>query len=218
MLPLTEKATVLSPDLRDRVSDVPPQPSFDAQALTSAGMVLVLTLLTGLLYPLVFTAGASLVFPHQAGGSLIVRDGKVLGSELIGQAFDEPRYFWSRLSATGPFPYNSEASGGSNFGPTNPALTAAAKARIDALRAAEPGREDPVPVDLVTASGSGLDPHLSLAAALYQVPRVARVRAMPENELRTMIDTHTKSRLLGVIGEPVVNVLQLNLALDQRAP
>lgn len=218
MLPLTENSPVLSPDVRDRVGDVPLQPTFGAQLAAAAGMVLLLSLLTGILYPLVCTAGAGLVFPHQAGGSLIVRDRKVLGSELIGQAFDEPRYFWGRLSATGSFPYNAEASGGSNFGPTNPALTAAAKARIDALRAAEPGREEPVPVDLVTASGSGLDPHLSLAAALYQVPRVARERAISESELRTMIEAHTKSRLLGVVGENVVNVLQLNLALDQRTP
>lgn len=177
-------------------------------------MLLILTLLTGLVYPLATTGMAQLFFPDQANGSLIVHDGKVIGSKLIGQYFDKPEYFWSRPSATSPFPYNAAASGGSNLGPTNPALIEAVKARVAALRAADPGNNSPIPVDLVTASGSGLDPHISPAAALYQVRRVARVREIDEAALRNLLVQHTHDRQFGILGEPRVNVLELNLALD----
>ena len=177
-------------------------------------MLVILTLLTGLLYPLVVTGIAQLLFPHQANGSLIVRDGKVVGSELIGQYFDQPKYFWSRPSATSPFPYNAAASSGSNVGPTNPALIEAVKGRVAALRAADPDSDNPVPVDLVTASGSGLDPHISPAAALYQAHRVARVRELRESQVKELVALHTEARQFGLLGEPRVNVLKLNLALD----
>jgi potassium-transporting ATPase KdpC subunit len=173
-----------------------------------------LSIITGLLYPGVVTGIASAVFPHQAAGSLIVRDGKAVGSELIGQPFSDPKYFWGRLSATAPMPYNAAASVGSNLGPTNPALTDAARARIDALRAADPDNKAPVPVDLVTASGSGLDPHISPAAAQYQAARVARVRGVPTAKVEALIAANTDGPGLGVLGEPGVNVLKLNLALD----
>ena len=176
--------------------------------------LLMLTIITGLVYPLVVTGMAQLFFPDQANGSLIVQDGKVIGSKLIGQYFDKPEYFWSRPSATSPFPYNAAASGGSNLGPTNPALIEAVKARVAALRAADPGNDSPIPVDLVTASGSGLDPHISPAAALYQVRRVARVREIDEAALRNLLVQHTHDRQFGFLGEPRVNVLELNLALD----
>ena len=176
-------------------------------------MTLALTVITGVFYPLVVTGLAQLLFPHQANGSLIVRHGVVVGSSWIGQEFSDPRYFWGRLSATSP-PYNAGSSGGSNLGPLNPALFDAVKGRIAALRAADPGARLPVPADLVTASGSGLDPDISLAAAAYQVPRVARARGLSEDAVRRLISRHRSGRFLGVIGEPVVHVLELNLALD----
>jgi K+-transporting ATPase ATPase C chain len=182
-----------------------------------------LTLITGVLYPLLVTGAAQLLFPHQANGSLVLRDGRAVGSELIGQSFDDPRYFWGRLSATGAFPYNAfdaetlTGSSGSNYGPLNPALLEAAQARIDALRAADRGNAAPIPVDLVTASGSGLDPHISVAAALYQVPRVARARGLDESTVRTLVDEHTEGRQVAFLGEPRVNVLLLNLALDETS-
>ena len=175
---------------------------------------IVLTIITGLLYPLAVTGVAQLIFPQQANGSLIMKDGKPLGSALIGQPFDDPKYFWGRLSATSPFPYNAAASSGSNLGPTNPALIDEVKARIDALHAADPQNTQPIPVDLVTSSGSGLDPNISVAAALYQLPRVARVRGLSEAQVRALVDKYTEGRWLGVLGEPRVNVLELNLALD----
>jgi K+-transporting ATPase ATPase C chain len=172
-----------------------------------------LSVVTGLAYPLVVTGVAQVVFPHQANGSLIENDGKRVGSELIAQNFDQPQYFWSRPSAAN---YNGGASTGSNLGPTNPALLDAVKARLAALKAADPDNNRPVPVDLVTASGSGLDPHISPAAAEYQLARVARARGVEEAEIRKFVDAFTEGRTLGVFGEPRVNVLQLNLALDRE--
>lgn len=174
----------------------------------------VLTALTGIAYPLLVTAVAQLAFPDQAAGSLILRDGRPVGSSLIGQAFSDPKYVWGRPSATGPMPYNASNSGGSNQGPLNPALADAVKARIEALRAADPGNTASVPVDLVTASGSGLDPHVSVAAAQYQAGRVAKARQLALPRVQQLIEQHTEGRLLGFIGEPRVNVLRLNLALD----
>lgn len=176
--------------------------------------LLVLTLITGVLYPVIVWGIGQIAFPAQANGSLIVRDGQVIGSALIGQHFDQPQYFWGRLSATGPFPYNSGASSGSNLGPINASLEANARARLDALRAADPENTAPPPVDLVTASSSGLDPHISPAAAEYQVRRVARARGMDEAIVRDVVARHTEGRTLGLLGELRVNVLQLNLALD----
>ncbi len=178
-----------------------------------------MTLITGVIYPLAVTGVAGLLFPDQAGGSLLMKNGKLIGSSLIGQSFADPQYFWSRPSATTPQPYNGLASGGSNLGPLNPALTDGVKARIDALRAADPGNSAPVPVDLVTASASGLDPDISIAAATYQAARVARARGLKLADIQALIAEHAKGRLLGWLGEPRVNVLQLNLALDElRAP
>jgi len=176
---------------------------------------ILLTGLTGILYPLVVTGIAQTVFHKQAEGSLIVSgDGKILGSSLIGQNFDDPKYFWSRISATSPV-YNASSSTGSNLGPTNPALLDEVKARITALKAADPNNSDPIPVDLVTSSGSGLDPHISLAAGNYQLARVARVRGFTTEVVKQIIDQNTQGRFLGLLGEPVINVLQVNLALDQ---
>lgn len=177
-------------------------------------MLILFTLITGLMYPLAVTGLAQIVFPHQANGSLIVRNGTTVGSERIGQPFDDPKYFWGRLSATGGYPFNAASSSGSNQGPLNPALIAAASARISALHAADPVNAQPIPVDLVTASGSGLDPDISIAAALYQVPRVARARGMTEGDVTALVRQYTEGRQLGFLGEPRVNVLRLNLALD----
>ncbi len=177
-------------------------------------LFLILTVLTGLVYPLAITGIARVMFPDQAGGSLVLKNGKVIGSALIGQSFGDPKYFWSRPSATAPQPYNAIASGGSNQGPLNPALTDAVKSRVDALRAADPGNTVPVPVDLVTASASGLDPDISLAAANYQVGRVARVRGLHADAVHLLVASRARGRLLGMIGEPRINVLELNLALD----
>jgi K+-transporting ATPase ATPase C chain len=176
-------------------------------------MVILLTLVTGLLYSLAVTGISQVVFPAQANGSIITVEGVAVGSTLIGQSFDDPAYFWSRLSATGPFPYNAAASSGSNLGPTSPELLAAAEARINALYMADPENMSPVPVDLVTASGSGLDPHISPAAAAYQVARVADARGLEVKQVLTLVEQYTEARQLG-LGEPRVNVLQLNLALD----
>jgi len=181
-------------------------------------MLLVLTALTGVVYPLVVTAIAQIAFPGAAHGSLILADGKTLGSTLIGQPFDDPKYFWSRPSATSPPPYNGASSGASNQGARNPALVDAVKDRIKALRDADPENKSPVPVDLITASASGLDPHISVAAAAYQAPRVARVRSMPIERVMALVNEHTEGRTLAVLGEPRVNVLELNLELDQRFP
>ncbi|KAB8146047.1 potassium-transporting ATPase subunit KdpC [Chloroflexia bacterium SDU3-3] len=183
----------------------------------------ILTLITGVIYPLLITGLSQVLFPYQANGS-IMRDaqGRALGSELIGQEFSAPQYFWGRLSATGPAPYTAfnaatlTGSSGSNYGPLNPALVQAAQARIDALRAADPGNSQPVPIDLVTASASGLDPHISPAAAAYQVARVARARGLSQGDVEALVGRATEGRQLGVLGEPRVNVLKLNLALDGK--
>jgi potassium-transporting ATPase KdpC subunit len=177
-------------------------------------VLVLLSLVTGVAYPLIVTGVAQVIFPKQANGSLILRDGKPVGSSLIGQPFDEPKYFWGRLSATSPFAYNAGASAGSNYGPLNPAFHEAAKARIAALREADPDNTAPIPVDLVTASGSGLDPDISPAAAFYQVTRVAKARGVDAAQVRRLVEQHIESRQLGALGEPRVNVLRLNLALD----
>lgn len=182
--------------------------------LRTAGLALLLfTVLTGVAYPLVITGIAQLAFPHQANGSLIVADGHIVGSELIGQPFDDPKYFWSRPSPTTPFPYNAGVSSGSNLAVTNPAQVDAIRARIARLRAADPGNTAPTPIDLVTASASGLDPHISVAAAEYQVERVAKARGMSADAVRQLVRQHTERRQLDVFGAPRVNVLKLNLAL-----
>ncbi len=175
----------------------------------------VLSAVTGLAYPALMTAVGQTLFRNEVNGSLIEQDGKVVGSKLIGQQFDAPQYFWGRLSATSPMPYNAQASGGSNLGPTNPALVDEVKGRIDALKAAGTDMSKPVPVDLVTSSGSGLDPEISPAAAAYQIDRVAKARGLGENDVQALVDRYTSGRQFGVLGEPRVNVLQLNLALDE---
>jgi len=189
-----------------------------AQQIKPAIVLLaLLTVITGVVYPLAVTVVAQVAFPRQANGSLVVRSDRtddIVGSALIGQPFDDPKYFWGRLSATAPFAYNAAASSGSNLGPLNPALTDAVKARVDALRAADPGNESPIPVDLVTASGSGLDPHVSPAAAQWQVPRVARARGLDPVAVQALVEQHTDGRQWGFFGEARVNVLALNLALD----
>jgi potassium-transporting ATPase KdpC subunit len=178
-------------------------------------ILLLLTVVTGVLYPLIVTGVAQVMFSHQANGSFILKDGRALGSELIGQPFSDPKYFWSRPSATSPHPYNAAASSGSNLGPANPALTAAVKARVEALRRADPGYTGPVPVDLVTASASGLDPHISPAAANFQVSRVAKARNMDKEHVCKLVSLYTEPRQFEYFGEPRVNVLELNLALDE---
>jgi potassium-transporting ATPase KdpC subunit len=184
------------------------------QFRTAILFLIVFTVITGVIYPLVVTGIAQTLFRHQANGSLITSGGKTIGSELIGQPFSDPRYFWGRLSATSPFPYNAASSSGSNLGPENPALQDEVKARLDALKAVDPGNSLPIPVDLVTSSGSGLDPDISIAAADYQIQRVARYRQLPEAQVSALVLHFTKGRQWGFLGEPRVNVLQLNLALD----
>jgi K+-transporting ATPase ATPase C chain len=176
--------------------------------------LVVFTVIAGVIYPLVVSGIAQAFFNHQANGSLITVDGKVVGSELIGQQFSDPKYFWGRLSATSPYPYNAAASSGSNLGPTNPSLQDKVQARIDALRNADHGNNQPIPVDLVTSSGSGLDPNISIAAANYQIPRIARIRGLSESQVSDLVKQFTTGRQFGFLGEPRVNMLKLNLALD----
>lgn len=186
-----------------------------AQLRTALLMLLFLTILTGGIYPLVVTLIAQTIFPHQANGSLMVANGRTVGSELVDQAMSEPKYFWGRLSATSPVPYNAAASSGSNFGPLNPKLLSTAEERIEQLKV-DGAAANKIPVDLVTASGSGLDPHISPAAAEFQVSRVAKARGMSEDQVRKLIAANTQGRQWGVLGEPCVHVLRLNLALDQQ--
>jgi K+-transporting ATPase ATPase C chain len=188
---------------------------FTQQIRPAASLLIALTLVVGIAYPIVITGAARVAFPSQAEGSLL-RDGdKVIGSRLIGQSFSDPKYFWGRPSATGPYAYNGIASSGSNLGPLNPALVDQVGARAKALRDADPGNTQPVPVELVTASASGLDPEISPAAAAYQIPRVARARGLGTAQVEALVRAHQRDRLLGFIGEPRINVLELNLALDQ---
>ena len=185
-----------------------------AQLRPALVLFAILTIVTGVLYPLAVTGLAQAIFPHAAQGSIIIQNAQPVGSELIGQSFTSAEYFWGRPSATGPVPYNGAASSGSNLGPTNPQFLTNIQDRVAALRSAHPDQTGAVPGDLVTASGSGLDPHISPAAALYQVQRIAKARHLAEQEVRELVQQHTQSRTLGVLGEPRVNVLQLNLALD----
>lgn len=188
-----------------------------SQIRPTLAFLILLSLLFGAAYPLVATKMAQAAFPQEAQGSLLYdKDGKPVGSALIGQNFSDPRYFWGRLSATAPYGYNASASTGSNYGVNNPALLDAAKARVAALKAADPANTAPIPVDLVTASGSGLDPHISVAAAEYQLPRIARIRGLSESQLRQLVEQNTQGRQFGVLGEPGVNVLTLNLTLDGK--
>jgi potassium-transporting ATPase KdpC subunit len=181
-------------------------------------LLLLFTILTGLVYPLAVTGIAQIAFPYQANGSLIMKNGQAAGSELIGQPFSDPRYFWGRPSATSPFPYNASASSGSNLGPSHPALAEAVAARIAALQAVDPANGLPIPVDLVTSSASGLDPDISLDAAYYQAARIARLRGLSESAVRALVDQTASGRQFGIFGEPRVNVLLLNLALDTMKP
>lgn len=183
----------------------------------AASLFVLLTLVTGVVYPLAVTGVAKAAFPGQAAGSLVVENGKTVGSSLIGQNFTDPTFFWGRPSATSPMAYNAQGSGGSNLGPLNPALVDAVKRRIEALRAADPGNPAPVPVDLVTASASGLDPEISVAAAEYQVPRIARLRHLAPEVVQGIVARHLRGRLLGVLGEPRVNVLAMNLELRRTS-
>lgn len=185
-----------------------------AQLRPALVALVIFTLLTGIMYPVAVTLIAQVAMPAQANGSLLVENGVVRGSALIGQVFDQSQYFWSRPSATSPVAYNGGASSGSNLGPTNPALMEAVQARVDALRAADPTNTAPIPVDLVTASASGLDPHISVAAANYQIDRVARTRNIDRARVQQLVNQFTEGRTLGILGEPRVSVLQLNLALD----
>jgi K+-transporting ATPase ATPase C chain len=187
------------------------------QLRTASLMLLAFSALTGIAYPLVMTGFAQVVFPNAANGSLILRDGKLVGSELIGQPFDDPKYFWSRPSATTPYPYNAASSSGSNLAVSNPAQLDAIAQRVKKLRDVGPTNADPIPIDLVTASASGLDPHISVAAAQIQTPRVARVRGVSEESVRKLVERHTEGRQFGIFGEPRVNVLALNLAVDEIA-
>jgi K+-transporting ATPase ATPase C chain len=188
---------------------------FQKQLKSAFLVFLLLTVVAGIIYPFVITAVAQVFFHHQANGSIISRDGRPIGSSLIGQSFEDPNYFWGRLSATSPAAYNASASSGSNFGPLNPALRQNIEIHIKSLQNADPDNKSPVPVDLVTASASGLDPHISIAAAMYQVPRVARLRGIPREKVAEIVRQNTQERFMGIIGEPVVNVLQLNIALDK---
>ncbi len=184
----------------------------------AVSMLIAMTLVTGVAYPLLVTGMSRTLFKDKSGGSLIERDGKAVGSDLIGQSFSDPKHFWGRPSATSPYPNNAASSSGSNLGPLNPALTEAVTARIKALRDADPGNTAQVPVDLVTASGSGLDPHISPAAAEYQVARVAKARKLDPGKVRALVAQYTEGRHLGFLGEPRVNVLRLNFALDTGKP
>ena len=177
--------------------------------------LVIFTVIAGVIYPFAVTGIAQIAFRHQAQGSLIEEGGKTVGSDLIGQPYSDPKYFWGRLSATSPYPYNAAASSGSNLGPSNPALRDAVQARVDALKAADPGNDSPIPIDLVTASASGLDPNISIGAADYQVSRVARLRGLTMDRVETLVRTFTEGRQFGFLGEPRVNVLKLNRALDQ---
>ena len=190
---------------------------FKGQIKQAILIFIALSIITGIIYPLFITGIAQVFFRNQANGSLIYQNGKPVGSALIGQAFNDPRYFWGRISATSPVFFNAASSSGSNLGPTNPALVEAVKARIKALKSAEPS-SSLIPVDLVTSSASGLDPHISLAAAYYQAPRIARLRGLSQDTIKVLITKHASGRLFGLIGEPVVNVLELNLALDTYLP
>jgi len=187
------------------------------QLMNAVMMLLLMTILTGLLYPLAVTGIALVAFPHQAGGSLIKEGDKIVGSSLIGQSFDDPKYFWGRLSGTGPFPYNGAVSSGSNYGPLNSSLQDAIKGRVQALHDADPLLKGPIPVDLITASGSGLDPEISPASAEIQVRRVAKARTLTEYAVKAIVAKHTQQRQLGILGEPRVNVLELNRELDKSS-
>jgi potassium-transporting ATPase KdpC subunit len=177
-------------------------------------MFVILSLLTGIFYPAFIAGAVYIFFPHHATGSMLYRNNKLLGSALIGQEFTDPKYFWGRISETSPVAYNSSSSSGSNLGPSNPALIEKVKARIRALKEFDPDNTNPVPIDLVTSSASGLDPHISIAGAYYQIPRVARMRSLTEDTIKAIVNRHTNGRIFGLIGEPVVNVLELNLELD----